>query len=475
MMALINRFIELRSGQGQHMTFREPRATAGDSDQLGVATLVMFAATSMPLSLLAIGVFMFLPVVYSSLGEISMGEAGIVILLTRLWDFVTDPLFGWLSDRTRTRFGRRIPWMLLAWAPLSYATYKLFIPPSDAGALYLAVWSFALFTAGTALFMPYTAMGAELSTVYHQRSRVFLYRHVFAALGTLLAALLFVVTNQVSTSYFPERETLKLIAWAGITLLPIPLLFTAWKVRELPLPQGHDQRRVNWRAGLRLMIANKPYMRILGCYFANGIANTFPLTLFFFFIKQVLEQSDWAVVYLPVYFVSAIAGTPLWLFIANRYGKHIAWRMALVMAILAFSFVPFLGSGDAIPFLFVTFVAGITLGADLAMPASMLADAVDEDVLETGQRRTGIYFAVWGMAAKFAAALVVGFSLEWLNFVGFVPDMYNDAEALLVLSVMFGVCPIIFKFVALAAIWKYPLTAVRQAELRAALIARNSV
>ena len=114
MMALINRFIELRSGQGQHMTFREPRATAGDSDQLGVATLVMFAATSMPLSLLAIGVFMFLPVVYSSLGEISMGEAGIVILLTRLWDFVTDPLFGWLSDRTRTRFGRRIPWMLLA-------------------------------------------------------------------------------------------------------------------------------------------------------------------------------------------------------------------------------------------------------------------------------------------------------------------------------------------------------------------------
>lgn len=222
------------------------------------------------------------------------------------------------------------------------------------------------------------------------------------------------------------------------------------------------------------MIANKPYMRILGCYFANGIANAFPLTLFFFFIKQVLEQSDWAVVYLPVYFVSAIAGTPLWLFIANRYGKHIAWRMALVMAILAFSFVPFLGSGDAIPFLFVTFVAGITLGADLAMPASMLADAVDEDVLETGQRRTGIYFAVWGMAAKFAAALVVGFSLEWLNFVGFVPDMYNDAEALLALSVMFGVCPIIFKFIALAAIWKYPLTAGRQAELRAALIARNS-
>lgn len=443
---------------------------AGDGDRLTVATLVIFSATSMPLSLLAIGVFMFLPVVYSSLGEISMGEAGIVILLTRLWDFVTDPLFGWLSDKTRTRFGRRIPWMILAWAPLSYATYKLFIPPAEAGALYLGVWSFVLFTAGTALFMPYTAMGAELSTAYHQRSRVFLYRHVFAALGTLSAALLFVVANQLSTSYFPERETLKLIAWMGITLLPIPLLFTAWKIRELPLPRRQDQTTVKWRAGLRLMLANKPYMRILGCYFSNGIANAFPLTLFFFFIKQVLEKPDWAPIYLSVYFVTAIAGTPLWLFIAKRYGKHIAWRVALIMAAAAFSIVPFLGSGDAILFLVVTFVAGLTLGADLAMPASMLADAVDQDVLATGQRRTGIYFAVWGMAAKFAAALVVGISLEWLDFVGFVPDMYNDTEALVALSVMFGVCPIIFKLSALAIIWKYPLTAVRQAELRAALV-----
>lgn len=456
------------------MTVQENKMLEGDNDRLSVATLLIFSATSMPLSLLAIGVFMFLPVVYSSLGEISMGEAGIVILLTRLWDFVTDPLFGWLSDKTRSRFGRRIPWMILAWAPLSYATYKLFIPPSEAGTLYLAVWSFVLFTAGTALFMPYTAMGAELSTGYHQRSRVFLYRHVFAALGTLIAALLFVVANQFSTSYFPERETLKLIAWAGISLLPIPLLFTAWKVRELPLPAGHEQRTVNWRSGLKLMLANKPYMRILGCYFANGLANAFPLTLFFFFIKQVLEQPDWAVIYLPVYFVSAIAGTPLWLFIANRFGKHIAWRMALIMAIAAFSVVPFLGSGDAIAFLLVTLVAGVTLGADLAMPASMLADAVDQDVLETGKRRTGIYFAVWGMAAKFAAALVVGVSLEWLDVVGFVPDMYNDAEALLALSVMFGICPIVFKIIALAIVWDYPLTASRQAELRAALAARSA-
>jgi glycoside/pentoside/hexuronide:cation symporter, GPH family len=363
---------------------------------------------------------------------------------------------------------------VLAWLPLSYATYKLFIPPADAGSLYLAVWSFVLFTAGTALFMPYTAMGAELSTDYHQRSRVFLYRHVFAAVGTLSAAVLFVVANHFSPSYFPERETLKLMAWVGIALLPIPVLFTAWKVRELPLPRRSAPVPISWRVGLGLMLANKPYLRILGSYFANGIANAFPLTLFFFFIRQVLERPDWAAVYLPVYFFAAIAGTPLWLFLANRYGKHIAWRVALLMAVAAFSLVPFLGAGDVVPFLFVTFVAGLTLGADLAMPAAMLADAVDHDSLETGQRRTGIYFAVWGMAAKFAAALVVGVSLEWLAFAGFVPNLANDAAVLRALSVMFGIFPIVFKLVALALVWNYALTARRQAALRAVLAARNT-
>jgi glycoside/pentoside/hexuronide:cation symporter, GPH family len=136
--------------------------------------------------------------------------------------------------------------------------------------------------------------------------------------------------------------------------------------------------------------------------------------------------------------------------------------------------VPFLGAGDVVPFLFVTFVAGLTLGADLAMPAAMLADAVDHDSLETGQRRTGIYFAVWGMAAKFAAALVVGVSLEWLAFAGFVPNLANDAAVLRALSVMFGIFPIVFKLVALALVWNYALTARRQAALRAVLAARNT-
>ena len=454
----------------EHMTAQQDHAT----DRLSLTTLVVFGSISMPISLLAIGMFMFVPRVYSSLGGISMGDAGIIILVTRLWDFVTDPLIGWLSDKTRSRFGRRIPWMVLAWAPLTFAVYKLFLPPPDAGALYLGVWSFVLFSSGTALFMPYTAMGAELSTVYHQRSRVFLYRHLFAVVGTLGAALLFVVANRSGTAFFPERDALELIAFAGLLLLPVPIFATALLVRERPVLAPRPADGGGWRPGIRLMWSNKPYLRILVCYFANGLANAFPVTLLFFYVKQVLERPDWTAIFLAVYFVAAIVGTPIWMFVANRMGKHVAWRHALILAILAFLIVPFLGSGDAIPFLFVATVAGITLGADLAMPASMLADVVDQDVLESGKQRTGIFYAVWAMAAKAAAALVVGISLKLLDVVGFVPDMYNSDPALLVLVILFGVCPIILKIVALGLIWRYPLTAERQAQLRAEILHRQS-
>lgn len=443
-------------------------------DRLSLTTLIVFGSISMPVSLLAIGMFMFVPRVYSSLGGISMGDAGIIILVTRLWDFVTDPLIGWLSDKTRSRFGRRIPWMVFAWAPLSFAVYKLFLPPPDAGALYLGVWSFVLFSSGTALFMPYTAMGAELSTVYHQRSRIFLYRHLFAVVGTLGAALLFIVANQSGTAFFPERDALELIALVGLLILPIPIIATALFVRERPVPAPRAGADADWRSGIRLMLSNKPYLRILACYFVNGIANAFPVTLLFFYVKQVIERPDWTAIYLAVYFTAAIVGTPIWMFVANRLGKHVAWRYALILAILAFSGVPFLGSGDTIPFLFVAMVAGITLGADLAMPASMLADVVDQDVLETGKQRTGIFYAVWAMAAKAAAALVVGISLKLLDIVGFVPDMYNGERALLVLAILFGVCPIVFKILALSAVWRYPLTAERQAQLRAEILERQS-
>ncbi len=446
---------------------------AVDRDRLSWVTLLSFGSISMPISLLALGLFMFLPKVYSTSSGIAMQDVGLIIFATRLWDFVTDPLVGWLSDKTRTKFGRRIPWMTLAWLPLSISAYKLFIPPPGVGASYLAFWSFLLFFSGTALFMPYTAMGAELSTSYHERSRIFAFRHVFSVVGTLTAALLFLAANSQRV-YNPEADALELIAWVGLALLPITLIATLIKAPERPIDESRVRDRMRWKDGVRIMFGNRIYLRILGCYLCNGFANALPVTLMFFFVRSVLEAPEWTPVILALYFVSAICGTPLWLFIANRLGKHVAWRIALLVAAGSLVSVPFMGAGDVIWFLAVALVVGVTLGADLAMPAAMLADVVDQDILATGRQRTGIYFAVWAMAAKLAAATAVGLSFPILDWAGFVPDMYNDDKALLVLALLFGLCPVVFKLFALAIVWRYPLTASRQAEVRREIAAQRT-
>lgn len=453
---------------------------AGDSasgqpaggERLSWATLISFGSISMPLSMLALGLFMFLPKVYSTSSGISMQEVGLIIFATRLWDFVTDPLVGWLSDKTRSRFGRRIPWMTLAWLPLSISAYKLFLPPPGVGATYLAFWSFLMFLSGTSFFMPYSAMGAELSTSYHQRSRIFAYRHIFAVLGTFIAALLFWFVNS-RRAFNAEAGALELIAWIGLALLPLTLAATLFKVREPPVEALRRREDIRWKEGLRAMFGNRTYLRILGCYLCNGVANALPVTLMFFFVRSVLEAPEWTPIILALYFAAAICGTPLWLYFANRLGKHRSWSIALVVAAGTLVFVPFLGAGDVYWFLAIALVVGLTLGADLAMPAAMLADVVDQDILETGRQRTGIYFAVWAMAAKFAAAVAVGFSFPILGWMGFVPDMYNEARALLTLSILFGLCPVIFKLLALAFVWRYPLTAARQAEIRQAIAAQR--
>lgn len=445
-------------------------AVAGE--RLSWLALLSFGSISMPVALLSLGLFMFLPTVYSTSSGISMQDVGLIIFATRIWDFVTDPLVGWLSDKTRTRFGRRIPWMTLAWLPMSIAAYKLFLPPPGVGVSYLAFWSFLLFLAGTSLFMPYTAMGAELSTSYHERSRIFAYRHVFAILGTLAAALLYWRVNGPGVSN-PEAGALELIAWVGIVLLPITLLATLFNTRERPVDESSVSANIQWKEGARAMFGNRTYRCILACYLCNGIANALPVTLMFFFVRSVLEAPEWTPIILVLYFVAAICGTPLWLYIAHRWGKHTSWRIALLTAAGTLVFVPLLGTGDVYWFIAIAVIVGVTLGADLAMPAAMLADVVDEDILATGEQRTGIYFAVWAMAAKLAAAVAVGLSFPILGGMGYIPGRYNEDSSLLALSILFGLCPVFFKLLAVLFVWRYPLTATRQAEIRRAIAAQR--
>jgi GPH family glycoside/pentoside/hexuronide:cation symporter len=247
-------------------------------------------------------------------------------------------------------------------------------------------------------------------------------------------------------------------------LLPLTLVLLGLTVHE---PPPVRQRELPFRNGLRLAFANRPFRRLILAFFLNGIANGLPATLFLLFVRHVLGADVDAGPLLLLYFVSGMAAVPAWLWLSHRIGKHRAWAASMLWACLMFAWVPFLGPGDVVAFAVICVLSGASLGADLAIPASMQADVIDLDRVLSGRRRTAFFFALWSMASKLALAMAVGIAFPVLGAIGFVADGANPPRAILGLALLYAFVPVLFKLAATALVWRFELDAARQKELRA--------
>jgi len=428
------------------------------AEPLGRGVLFAYGLPGLPLAALLLPLYVTLPAFYAVDLGLGFFTVGIVLLLARLWDVVTDPVIGSLSDRLTTRFGRRRPW-LLAGAPIVMVSAGfLFLPGADTDWAALLISTMVLYLGATMILLPYNAWGAELSSDYDERSRITGWREGLVVVGTLLAAGLPAVVGA-------ERAiALEVIAWSLWIVLPVCLTIAILFVPERPLAV---QRRLAWRQGLRIVWRNGPFRRLIGAYFLNGIANGLPATLFLLYVERVLEAPDWSGILLFVYFFCGIAAIPLWLRLSARWGKHRTWVAAMVWAAVIFAFVPLLGPGDHLWFLAVCVLTGVSLGADLTLPASMQADVVDLDTLRSRQSRAGIYFALWGVATKLALALAVGIAFPLLALAGLEPgEATATPSGLFVLAALYSLLPAVIKLGSAVLIAGYPITAARQQRIR---------
>jgi Na+/melibiose symporter-like transporter len=422
--------------------------------------LLGYGGLALPLAALNLPLYVYLPTFYSAELGLDLAAVGGVLLLARLFDTVIDPLMGELSDRVSTPFGQRRPWLALATPLLLLASWMLFVPPDGAGALYLLAWSCVAYIAWTAMLLTYAAWGAELSNGYDERSRVTAVREGFIIAGILLAASLPAVAGVKPES----REALALVFQLMLVLLPITLAVLLATVREQPMGR---QASLPYLQGLRVALANRPFRRLIAAFFLNGIANGLPATLFILFVQHVLGPEVNAGPLLLLYFISGMVAVPFWLWLSYRLGKHRTWSLAMLWACLIFVWVPFLGEGDVMAFAVICALSGASLGADLALPASMQADVIDLDRVLSGRRRTAFFFALWSMAGKLALAFAVGIAFPVLDGLGFTATGPNPPGALLGLALLYTLLPVLFKLAATALVWRFELDADRQKTLRA--------
>lgn len=428
---------------------------------LGV--LAAYGGLALPLAAGFIALQVIVPTFYAQALGLSLSAVGGILLVARLWDMVTDPVVGFLSDRTPARFGRRKIWVIASAPLIALSVWMLFNPGESVSNGYLLLGAMAIYIAGTMALVPINAWGAELSSNYHQRSRIAGSRVVFGLGGTMLALLL--IDNSSNAALQSSLTAIGILVIAGLAVT-VPAAIRWVPDDSLASPEGNDLRGA-WH----LLVKPSPFRRLLVAFLLNGVANAIPATLFLLFVTHVLEAPALAGPVLLLYFVCSAVSVPVWVRVARRYGKHKTWCAAVAAACVFFAGAPLLGAGDTAWYIAIVMGTGLMIGADLALPSAINGDLIEWDAHENGQRRPGLFFALWGTASKLAFALAVGMVFPLLDLIGFDATASNSAEDIRALAILYGGPSILFKLAAVAMMHNFPIDEAEHQRIRAALSA----
>ena len=241
----------------------------------GKLVLGAYGSLAFPLAAAFIALQLFVPTFYAETTGLSLTAIGVVMLIAKLCDTVTDPIVGYLSDRTPTSWGRRKLYVVIATPLIILATYYLFNPPAQVTTIYLLLWTIAIYIAGTLSIVPMNAWGAELSANYNTRSLVAGTRVAFGLVGSLVALMFAVLLARENSAEL--GPTLSGITWLVVITLIIATVLAALLVpdnKETELPE--DTVISAWR----VISQPTPFRQLLISFFLNAVGNAIPATLF---------------------------------------------------------------------------------------------------------------------------------------------------------------------------------------------------
>ncbi len=404
--------------------------------------------------------------------------AGLVLLAGRGVDAVTDPWMGRLSDRTTWRRGRRRPYFLIAAIPFGITFTWLWTPSGLSGdtarfAFYLFAY-LANTVCSTMLAVPYMALLPELALGYHERTSMNTFRMVGVVAAILLAA--------TGMPWLVERFGGGASGWAGAGLLLGVWVAVPWFVvhavsferpalRTRTANGSHTPVEDGFFASFRRLLAHRSYRLLAALFVTARIAvDVVGAMLIFYFSYWVGRPEDFSLA-MALMLGGVVVSLPVWMHLARTRDKRTVfiagalWWSAMLLGI--FFYQP-----DQPRYVVLIFagLSGIGYGVADLIPWSMLGDVIDEDQLEGGERRDGLYAGTFTFLRKLGGALGVALAGLALDAAGFARGGGEQPEsALLAIRVLAGVVPILFLWIACGIALRYPLGRARHAEIQAGL------
>lgn len=409
---------------------------------------------------------------YSEVVGLSAAWVGIALAVAMIWDAISDPLMGGISDRTVHRQGRRRPYFVPGSILLALTFFLLFNPPaagqSVATFLYLLFSFLLLNTSMTLVAVPHAALAGELSSDRHERSALFGFKRLFATLGALLG----LVLPALVLAYWGEPNDPATMARARSVasgLLAPAIIGTAWLSYRLTRGLDRSAReRTRWSLDLlahlvleqREALKNPLFRLLVFAFIIAAVGRTLNASIALYYYEYFLQlgEQDAVVWVLLPFFLSFIASVPMWIFLAKRWGKKRAALLGVLsLGVTTAVVYPLMPAGQIVFPLAYSLVGGVMAGAIVLMDA-LVADSIDYDRIRVRRAREGLYFGVWKMSTKVARALGLLLAGVLLDLIGFAEGGGAvSAEVSFRLAFLFGPAVGVLFVTAGVILWFLPL------------------
>jgi Na+/melibiose symporter-like transporter len=404
---------------------------------LPLATTAAYGAGNFAFALLGLVVAVNLQFFYTDYVGLGAGLVSWSLLFARVFDSFADPVMAYVSDRTRSRLGRRRPYILAAAVPLGVAFYWLFTPPevgeASAHQGFLLGYMVALYTTTYVIWtigaIPYYSLGAELTDDYRERIQVIAVREGFALAGLLVATILpaYLIDHYGGRQGYSFMGGILGLGTSVFLLTSGAFVAERVEFQERPPTIGPY---AGWVETLR----NPHFARILLAFVLSAVAGAVPATLVIYVSVYIIGTPEWWArsipswlptwsYYLLVYFSAGVLSLPLWNAVGARIGKKATWGVAIALATMTSAGCWWLAEGTVGWFTVILVLGGMSFGNYIALPPSMVADLIDWDEARTGVRREASYFGIWSFATKFGNAFTGFAALQVLEHVGYVPGV----------------------------------------------------
>ena len=397
---------------------------------LRLVTFFLYSLPSIPLAAAQISVYIAVPAIYSKIAAVGIGITGLVIMISRVIDMITDPILGTFLDRMVEKIGWKF-WLLIGFPLISIGIFILF-NPLDALEIFSLLLGIIFVTLGWTFFsIPWWGIGIAISNSNsNDRFKVVSFRELLTIPGVILGLFLIHFSN-ISGEIF-------LI----ISILFLSPLF----IKKIPIPNISNVKWTSYFLNIKNLFKNNSNFKYLCLsYFFIGLSNGVTSILFILFVEFIIGGSPQN--YLSIYFISAFIGLPFVYILASKYNKKRIWTSFIILACICFLPVVFLSNNSTTLFMVICIISGFCLSADLIIPSSIQADIIYKEQQKNKNVLVGKIYSVWSFIQKLSLALSAGVCLPLLGYFGFNPSEVNTQ--LLPLSFAYGIIPIILRIPAI--------------------------